>query len=121
MDMDVVNGFFGGETCIRLIVKLAACDDVRVDPRPGQMESEISENLASCGMVGKKEAVKKNYALHAVDRPGIRSSQYSSRYRIVARHMHSDCAAHYVEKDLDATGVIEPLQNAELFGKRTGN
>lgn len=124
MDMDVVNEFLGRETGIRVIIKLTTSDDVRIEAGAGQIKSEIGENLAGCGMVGKKEAVQKDYALHAVERPSIkvlRSSQYSSRYRVVAGHMHSDCSAHYVEKDMDTTGIVKSVQNAELFGERTGD
>jgi hypothetical protein len=82
---------------------------MRIDAGTRQIESEIGKKLAGCRMVGEEVAIKKDDPLHAIGRPGARHRDLRdelSRYRIVARHMHSNSSAHYIQKDMDATGVI---------------
>jgi hypothetical protein len=121
--MDATHRLFARQARIGLIVELLAGDDMSLNSGGGQMDSEISENLTSRGMVGEEEAIEEDDALHlsvASQGGGARAKVLSSsRYRIVARHLHWDRSTHDLEQDANATGIVKAIQDAELFGKRT--
>ena len=50
--------------CSRVIVLLAAGDDVNVPALAGQMKREIAQDLACRRMIGKEKPIEKDDALH---------------------------------------------------------
>src|SRR5260370_40176553 len=122
MDVDITHGFFAWKPRIWFIIELSAGDDMRLAPGRGQMEGEVTENLTGGGMVGEEKAIEEDDALHlsATSRAGRRNQALrSSRYHVVARHLHRDCSAHDLEQDANATGIVEAIQDTEQFGGRT--
>ena len=97
---------------------------MRLGSRRSQVEGEVTKNLTGCGMVGEEKAIEEDDSLHSIAwRTGRGSDRIfpSSRYRVIAWHLHRDRSPHNLEQDTNATGIIEPVENAKLVGERTRN
>ena len=71
MDVDIAHDFFACKLCSWFVIQLSAGNDMRIDPGGSQTEGEIAEQLTGCGVVGKKETIKKDDAFHrSAGKPG---------------------------------------------------
>src|SRR5262249_37196976 len=64
MHVDPAQGFARRQARLRIIVELAARDDMHVPSQCGKVKREAAHDLAGRGMIGKEEAIEEDDALH---------------------------------------------------------